>query len=1242
MIGGRPSYAAAAAPPPSLGAAVRAHPTWRGQAAGRTGSPCPSRPRRSGPVQRAAAPSTNGGHLKEAVVARVLRAVCPGHPRGKVASARTLKRRRQRQRAGVARSSVTQHNGGVATEWVVDTGASRHVCPPAAVRGHLRPSGCAVETANGKVRALGEATVLVPGLRAEVDTVVLSKTPCLLSVGLLVRQGYELRWGPGGCTLHLPSGHIAPLRVAGGVPVLRGQDVPSGPFDAAGGELAAAAAEHGAVREGVAEHHRQQGHYPWSRECGTCTEAAMRSAQHRRMMPHAGVLAVDLVSLSVSGPHVLVGATQQPGWAYAEPVRSRAASCMREPLLRMVIEAKRRGVVTSVHSDREAGLEALEGVLLAQGVSLATTQGRDPQANGLAEHTVGQLCRMARAVLAHYDQGVARHLWQHAMIWASQRIVGPKMPPFGAVVLARHPPLAPLGKLSARAIRAIYLHKSKRTAGASCVGILAGQAVLAVAARRTIRAALAEDGKWVFPAIASVRTNHRGRPAGQGPQPPADRPAQRGEQEHMEDGFLPEDDVPWGEMIDEDDVPFGIMLEANRAPNLNHGANRPAAPASPSLAACPDAAASGPGGDVGGAWRLPTCGRLCGDDDDKADSAHEGTDKRAPGATETEPEKRRRVEHATPHYAHDASDGDALMGFVTRLVPLGSPEAQTPEAQAAIRKEMANMLSKGVFDPTKVEDWSVVRGNEPEAVVGKAKMILGIKNSELQPEEWVHKGRLVYMGNNLRGAVGERVVGTTDSLYGTPISLATARYVLAVALLRDWAPEAADVDGAYLMADLGGPPVYMRLTQALWSAAGACMGAVSAARDPCLRVRKAMYGLPRAGFDWFAHIDGVLVALGWSRHSGVDSVYTKTDAVIAVYVDDILLAGTPHAKRREWAAIRGKVRLRGDPERLDRFLGVKYELHKAGKHSRTLRATQKDYTASVVRKYDEAAPHPAGCRAAPAVHRSATSEEPGERTADCRSFVGSLMYIVRATRPDATYAVNRLARSVSCWTREDDADLQQVVGYLRETIDMGLEMTVDVRDRKSEMWLELWVDSDHAGAGDRRSTGGWVLLLRGGCGTRITLDWASRKQNVVARSSGEAETVALHGAVSELHALGAGSACEAAGLAVGVNRGLCTGALPAVDFLEKTLGQKVPVRVMVDASVAKAAAEKGTSRQMRYLSKAQGIELFWLRDMVNAIPLDVRKVDGLENLADAFTKPLPGPRVAALREGIGVVKSNTP
>ena len=96
---------------------------------------------------------------------------------------------------------------------------------------------------------------------------------------------------------------------------------------------------------------------------------------------------------------------------------------------------------------------------------------------------------------------------------------------------------------------------------------------------------------------------------------------------------------------------------------------------------------------------------------------------------------------------------------------------------------------------------------------------------------------------------------------------------MVAATLRGWGIEVGDVDGAYLTADLGGPPVYLRLSARLWAAAGVPPSRLSSVRDPCLRVRKAMYGLPSAGFDWFAHCDALLVAQGWERHSGVDSVY---------------------------------------------------------------------------------------------------------------------------------------------------------------------------------------------------------------------------------------------------------------------------------------------------------------------------------------------------------------------------------
>ena len=85
------------------------------------------------------------------------------------------------------------------------------------------------------------------------------------------------------------------------------------------------------VQEHEAEEHRQTGHYPWKADCGVCNDAALRSAQHRRQLPHAGRLAVDLVGLTRSGPHVLVGVTQVPGHTCAEAVKSRAAADLRAP-----------------------------------------------------------------------------------------------------------------------------------------------------------------------------------------------------------------------------------------------------------------------------------------------------------------------------------------------------------------------------------------------------------------------------------------------------------------------------------------------------------------------------------------------------------------------------------------------------------------------------------------------------------------------------------------------------------------------------------------------------------------------------------------------------------------------------------------------------------------------------------------------------------------------------------------------
>ena len=152
---------------------------------------------------------------------------------------------------------------------------------------------------------------------------------------------------------------------------------------------------------------------------------------------------------------------------------------------------------------------------------------------------------------------------------------------------------------------------------------------------------------------------------------------------------------------------------------------------------------------------------------------------------------------------------------------------------------------------------------------------------------------------------------------------------------------------------------------------------------------------------------------------------------------------------------------------------------------------------------------------------------------------------------------------------------------------------------------------------------GWALVLKGHHVSRALLGWASRNKNAIAQPSGEAEAVALG---------------EAIGCIAETNRGLCATGLPLMGALEKLLGPSLELRVFADACVSKAAAEKVTPNHMKYTSKTQGINLFWLRDIVQRLDVSLEKVGALPNAADLLTKPLCGQRSVALREALGLLR----
>ena len=120
--------------------------------------------------------------------------------------------------------------------------------------------------------------------------------------------------------------------------------------------------------------------------------------------------------------------------------------------------------------------------------------------------------------------------------------------------------------------------------------------------------------------------------------------------------------------------------------------------------------------------------------------------------------------------------------------------------------------------------------------------------------------------------------------------------------------------------------------------------------------------------------------------------------------------------------------------------------------------------------------------------------------------IGSLTYAAICTRPDISAAVGALSQYMASPTETHWTGVKRILRYLRGTTNYGL-----MYDGNGSNDLQGFSDADWAGDMDtRRSTSGYVFQLG-----NSTVSWCSRKQATVAKSSTEAEYVALSTATQE-------------------------------------------------------------------------------------------------------------------------------
>lgn len=319
----------------------------------------------------------------------------------------------------------------------------------------------------------------------------------------------------------------------------------------------------------------------------------------------------------------------------------------------------------------------------------------------------------------------------------------------------------------------------------------------------------------------------------------------------------------------------------------------------------------------------------------------------------------------------------------------------------------------------------------------------------------------------------------------------SVKMLLAIAHNKKMKLHQLDITGAYLNGEIQ-ETIYMEQPK----------GFVNPSKPGHVcQLKKALYGLKQAGLEWNKKLTSFILSIGFKKTTSDCCVFShqngKEYAIILVHVDDILIAYQSKSTiDRIINQFKNEFQVT-ETDKVKHFLGIEI----GHDIDRGYWMSQDHYIRDLLIEYqmDKAKP----CDTPLVAREDIAPTQENDKLIEPKTYqkiIGQLNYLATQTRPDISFATNRLAQFNQKPCERHMNLTRHILRYLKGTAKFKLYLTCNNLNK-----LEAYTDASFGPSQyDTKSITGYTVLLGG-----ALIEWGSKKQTTTVTSTAYAEYIAM-------------------------------------------------------------------------------------------------------------------------------------